>query len=177
MPGDTSTPDAISVKLALYSTAVEMADRMSARRAGANTFFFTLHAGLAAIVGIVSAARKRSTSGSSPTFDSFGLVMVAIAGLTLAMTWWLLLRYYRRLSQAKYAVINEMEKAFPVQPYTDEWKLLHPDETIDTASLKPERRLRWWKPQKHREATAVEQLVPAVFACIYIVLGARVLVG
>jgi hypothetical protein len=165
----------MSTRLQLYGSAVEMADRMSARRAGANTFFFTLHAGLAAIVGIVSSARKSSPHGSVPSFDSFGLVVTAVAGLTLSLTWWTLIRYYRRLSQAKYAVINEMEKAFPVRPYTDEWKLLHPDETLTTNALQSDRKAAWWKPQKHREATAVEQIVPLVFAAIYVALGVRVL--
>jgi hypothetical protein len=35
--------------LELYKTAVEMADRTSARRAGANSFFLTLNTALAAI--------------------------------------------------------------------------------------------------------------------------------
>jgi hypothetical protein len=176
MAGDSDAmPDDTAVRLQLYGSAVEMADRMSARRAGANTFFFTLHAGLAAIVGIVSSARKGSPQGSVPSFDSFGLVVTAVAGLTLSLTWWTLIRYYRRLSQAKYTVINEIEKGFPVRPYTDEWKLLHPDETLKTNALEPDRKTAWWKPQKHREATAVEQVVPLVFAAIYIVLGLRVL--
>ena len=70
------------------------------------------------------------------------------------------IRYYRRLSQAKYTVINEMERAFPVQPYTSEWELLHPDETLNTNALQPDSKTAWWKPRKHREATAVEQVVP-----------------
>jgi hypothetical protein len=37
-----------SVELELYKLAVEMADRISARRALANTFFLTVNTGLAA---------------------------------------------------------------------------------------------------------------------------------
>ena len=60
MAGPSSAPaDEMSVRLTLYNTAVEMADRMSARRWGANTFFFTLHAGLAAIVGISAPPAER----------------------------------------------------------------------------------------------------------------------
>src|SRR5579884_3786403 len=98
-----------------------MADRTSARRAGANTFFFTLHAALAAFVGVVSAARKPPPHATVPSFDAFGLVVVALAGVVLSMTWWVLLRYYRRLNRAKFVVINDMETALPAQPYTREW--------------------------------------------------------
>ena len=39
------------VVLELYQLAVEMADRVSARRGLANTFFLTLNTGLAALLG------------------------------------------------------------------------------------------------------------------------------
>ncbi len=51
--------DDTSTVLDLYKMAVEMADRVSARRAGANSFFLTLNTVLAAVVGIVSSARNR----------------------------------------------------------------------------------------------------------------------
>src|ERR1700693_4560599 len=66
--------------LELYKTAVEMADRTSARRAGANSFFLTLNTALAAVVGIVSSARKPPPHGNVPSFDAYGLVITAIAG-------------------------------------------------------------------------------------------------
>jgi hypothetical protein len=81
--------------LDLYKTAVEMADRLSARRAGANTFFLTLNTALAAVVGIVSSARKPPPHGNVPSFDPFGLGVTAIAGIIFASVWWLLLRYYK----------------------------------------------------------------------------------
>ena len=174
-PGDLAEDKA--TLLEIYKTAVEMADRMSARRSGANTFFVTLTTALAAIVGIVSAARKPPPNGSLPSFDAFGLAVTAVAGIVLDLVWWALLRYYRRLSKAKYDVINEIEKRLPAKPYTDEWRLLHPDEPLglDPRPPKPlpERlRLR----VKHREATVVEQVVPFVFVAIYLSLFIRVLV-
>jgi hypothetical protein len=159
--------------LELYKTAVEMADRTSARRAGANSFFLTLNTALAAVVGIVSSARKPQPHGNVPTFDAYGLVLTAIAGVVLSLTWRALLRYYRRLNGAKFDVINEMEKSLPVKPYTDEWAILHPPATPSEA---PTKWTRWWRRTvKHREATIVEQVVPLVFAVIYVALAIRVL--
>lgn len=163
--------------LELYKTAVEMADRVSARRAGANSFFVTLNSALAAIVGIVSAARKPPPHGNIPSFDAFGLCVTAAAGIVLAVVWWALLRYYRRLSRAKWDVINRLEIRLPASPFTDEWKELHPEETTVGAPTASGRRTVGFRLRvKHREATVVEQVVPFVFVVLYVVLAVRVVV-
>ena len=163
-------------RLELYKLAVEMADRVSARRAGANSFFFTLHAALAAFVGVVSAARAAPPGGVVPSFDPFGLVVTAVAGLVLSLTWWQLLRYYRRLNRAKFAVITRMETDLPERPFTEEWAALHPGELPGPDKQANENAIsRWLRRSRHREATVVEQVVPLVFAGIYIVLGLRAL--
>ena len=168
----------------LYKTAVEMADRTSARRAGANSFFLTLNTALTAVVGIITSARKPAPNGSSlPSFDPFGLVVTAIAGIILAFVWWLLLRYYRRLNSAKFEVINKLELRLPAQPYTDEWALLHPGEShaSEAESAQSRRitlaeRIRCWPRRvNHREASLVEQVVPFVFIGLYATLAIRVL--
>ena len=118
--------DEDAVVLDIYKTAVDLADRWTSRRAGANTFFLTLNTALAAVVGIVSAARRPPPHANLPTFDGLGLAVTAVAGIVLAVVWWALLRYYRRLSKAKWDVINELEERLPVRPFTDEWTKLHP---------------------------------------------------
>ncbi len=173
---DPSNDDTTTI-LALYQTVVEMADRVSARRAGANTFFLTLNTALAAVVGIVSSARKPPPHGNLPTFDAFGLVVTAISGIVLALVWWLLLRYYRRLNAAKFDVINRLELRLPVHPYTEEWAILHPDESMHDENLgNPSRWMKLHRKVKHREASLVEQVIPFVFMFIYLALGLRVLV-
>jgi hypothetical protein len=162
-----------------------MADRTSARRAGANSFFLTLNTALTAVVGIISSARKPAPNGSAlPSFDPFGLVVTAIAGIVLAFVWWLLLRYYRRLNGAKFDVITRLEQRLPAQPYTDEWTILHPGESAPAEAQSPpsrkrtlrDRVRRWPRRVKHREASLVEQVVPFVFMGIYATLAVRVLV-
>ena len=169
--------DDSGVLLELYKTAVEMADRTSARRAGANSFFLTLNTVLVAVVGIISATRKPPPHGSLPSFDAFGVFVTAIAGVVLALVWWLLLRYYRRLNGAKFAVINKLEERLPAGPFTDEWVVLHPGEQIEDqpGDTKPWWR-RWRRTVEHREASLVEQVVPFVFIAIYLTLGVGVLV-
>lgn len=172
-------PDDTNALLELYKTAVEMADRLSARRAGANTFFLTLNTALAAVVGIFSAARKPPPNANLPSFDGFGLGLTAVAGCVFAAVWWLLLRYYRRLSAAKWDVINALEQQLPARPFTDEWRGMYPEEKLTTGdATQPARRHRlghWWRHARHREATAVEQIVPFVFVLVYIILFVRVI--
>lgn len=168
--------DSTDTFLELYKTAVEMADRVSARRAGANTFFLTVNTALTAVVGIVSSARKAPPHGSLPSFDAFGLVATAIAGGVLSLVWWALLRYYRRLNGAKWRVITQLETNLPGQPFTDEWAILHPGEPSSKEKVaKLPWRQRLMVRAKHREASVVEQVVPFVFFAIYFVLACRVI--
>ena len=96
-----------AVTLDLYKLAVEMADRMSARRSVANTFFLTVNTGLAALLG-------------GQTLRWY----VAVAGIVFAVTWWWLLQNYRRLSSAKFMVINSIERTLPVELFSEEWRHL-----------------------------------------------------
>src|SRR5208283_909712 len=86
-----------------YKLAVEMADRVSARRALANTFFLTVNTGLAALLG-----------GQNLRW------YVAAAGIVFALAWWWLLQSYRELNAAKFKVITAIELRLPVALFTEE---------------------------------------------------------
>jgi hypothetical protein len=151
--------DADQQRLEIYKLAVEMAERVSARRATANTFFASLNGVLATIVGV---------AGWSTLQSSYGLVVTALAGVTLAVTWLMLIRYYRSLNVAKFVVINDIETRLVEQPFKDEWAVLKPEDPPDQVT---KRRIRdRWK-RKHREATVVEQFVPLVFVALYAALA------
>ncbi|KUH70010.1 hypothetical protein AU184_14490 [Mycolicibacterium novocastrense] len=139
--------------LDIYKLAVEMADRVSARRAVANAFFLTVNTTLIAVVGL---------STTQPE-SAVRFTAVCLAGVAVSVCWWLLLRVYRRLNTAKFAVINQIEaEHLPVKPYTDEWTELMPYDEEST------RRARLGKV--FRELGGVERIVPIVFGLLYIVL-------
>jgi hypothetical protein len=147
--------------LELYKLAVEMADRVSARRTTANGFFLTLHAAVTTAVGFAAPAAIPDDSGAT----GYAAVVTAAGGVVLAVTWWLLLRSYRDLNRAKFLVINDLEKRFPVAIFAEEWRALGKDEPV-----------QWWRGA-YTEQGFVERVVPAVFAALYTAAIAAVVAG
>ena len=155
-PLNTEPPESI---VKIYALAVEMADRVSARRATSNSFFLALQTGLATALGLF--AVRANAAGKEVEPDRFVLVLAAVAGVILAAAWWLLLRAYRRLNQAKFGVINRIEETyFEVRPFVEEWALLKQTDPVK----------RRWR-DRYTELGFVEQAVPLAFASIYVVLA------
>lgn len=137
----------------LYRLCVEMADRVSARRTAANSFFLTLHTVLLGAFGFFGG----SSFSSGREAGIFFFFVIGVAGLLLSAAWWLLLKSYRDLNAAKFAVINSMEASFPIQPYTQEWEMLQKD------------RVKGWR-KRYAEQGVVERLVPGIVGCLYVIL-------
>lgn len=146
------TPDkGDGTTLELYKLAVEMADRVSGRRASANSFFFSLQAALTVALG---AFAVNTGPVDEPEPDRFVLVLAALSGVVISISWWLLLRSYRRLNTAKFEVINKIEEDhFELHLFSDEWKKLKT------------------KKSGYAEQGSVEQVVPLLFAVIYLTLA------
>jgi len=132
----------------LYKLAVEMADRISARRVVANSFFATVNAGLIALLG----------ANDMPWY-------VSVAGVVLSVVWWALLKSYRDLNSAKFKVILAMEARLPANIFGDEWDVLKQEPP--PFSMRPSG-IRSWLAQ-YRELGAVERIVPWMFAGMYLV--------
>jgi hypothetical protein len=145
-PADTA--DHIQIQssvLEQYKLYVEMADRVSARRGAANTFFLTLNTAAISAIGIVWAGQLHGSRWIL-TFLFAGLIIQCLA-------WFWLLRSYRQLNAAKYAVVGALEERLPASPYwAAEWAAL--GEGKDPA--------RYW-PLSH-----IEQLIPPLFAAVYL---------
>jgi hypothetical protein len=95
--------------LELYKLAVETADRTSARRGTANAFFLAVQT---ALTGLVAAL---------PAANAFAATAVFLAALILCGAWWVQLRTYSGLNQAKFATITALEATLPAALFTDEW--------------------------------------------------------
>jgi hypothetical protein len=128
-----------------YKLYVEMADRVSARRSLANTFFLTLNTALFTAIGVFWKNPPRASAwlGLFPT-----VVLV-----TQCLVWFWIIRSYRQLNAGKWAVVGAFEKRLPTSPWWDaEWVALGKGQDPS----------RYW-PISH-----VEQWVPFLFGLAYI---------
>ncbi len=127
-----------------YKLCVEMAERVSARRAFANTFFLTLNTGVFTLFGTLWKDR--------PSGAVWWLAFPVIVLVGECLAWFWLLRSYRQLNSAKYAVIGALEELLPTSPYwRAEWRALGEGQD----------RAKYW-PLTH-----LEQWVPLLFALTY----------
>ncbi len=136
--------------LEIYKLAVEMADRVSARRSLANNFYLALHSALVAGL-LVSLSDREPMIALGDAL----LVCVAVAGVALALLWWCSLAGYRRLNRAKYEAINQIEEALPVKPLSEEWQILEREQDAN------------WR-RRYRELGWSERKVPILFMALYI---------
>jgi hypothetical protein len=138
-------PEPPQAYLELYKTAVEMADRVSARRGAANSFFLAVQTTFVTVLALGGPGLVRSWWAS---------LAVTLAGMALSTAWWLQLKSYRDLNTAKFAVINKLEERLPVKIFTDEW-----------ASLRTDPVPSWRK--RYAELGLSERQVPVVFAILH----------
>ncbi len=140
--GQTTTYD--SAVLEQYRLYVEMADRVSARRGLANSFFLTLNTGIVTLAVTVGK--------TPPERAAWWLVIPLLAMLGQCFAWLYLVRSYRLLNSAKYQVVGALEERLPTSPFwRAEWWAL--GEGTDHS--------RYW-PLSH-----IEQWIPVLFALTY----------
>jgi len=131
-----------------YKIAVEMADRISARREGANKIFLSANSIIFAFLA------------TQTTFSAVH-IFISIFGILLAIIWAGIIKNYRSLNSAKYAVINEIEEHLPWEVYKNEWE-----------------KLKKGKDKKvYAKLTVVEQKLPWIFSGFYIILLIWVLIN
>lgn len=98
---------------------------------------------LTALVGVL-AFKDRSLGA----VDGAVLVTVCGAGALVSCLWYWSLGFFRSVFKAKLRVLGEMERSMPFQTFEREF-----------LSMKSEGNARWLR---------IEQLVPAIFGCLYI---------
>ncbi|MCC9308501.1 hypothetical protein LN042_15630 [Kitasatospora sp. RB6PN24] len=160
-PASTETasgaaPEPPQSVLELYKLAVQMADRVSARRGLANAFFLSIQTAFIGAIGISLTTLKDEPLWTAP--------VVALAGVSICITWWLQLRSYRDLNRAKFQVINALEEQLPVKVFSEEW-----------AHLTAERSTSW--RVRYAELGFSERMIPWVFALLHLLLCLGKLLG
>lgn len=97
--------------LELYRLYLATAERVSDRRAAANTWLLSVNA---AIVGFNGFLAQGEDDGLR-----WGLA-IPVAGLIVCLAWAGLIASYRKLNAAKFTVLQEMEARLGLEPFTRE---------------------------------------------------------
>jgi hypothetical protein len=90
-----------------YRLYVDLTDRLSQRRQTASSFFISATTAVVAVLGYANNARAQ--------------LLVSVAGMILCVLWWRIIKSYRDLNRARFAVIYAIETLLPIRPYTAEW--------------------------------------------------------
>ena len=131
--------------LEIYKLHAELTDRVSQRRDGANRLYVSL---LLALV-LFLAALFRFGSGEPPR--NIVLVVIGTVGITLSVSWLLVIRSYRQLNTGKLKALHELEEHLAYPLFKREWELL--GEGKD--------RVRYWR------LTQAEAVLPWIFLLLF----------
>lgn len=128
--------------LELYKVFVDTITANEQRRQTLSAFYTSLIAAGAALLG------------SGRHYDP---VWIVSAVLVVSLIWFLTMRYFRRLAQAKFKVIGEMETHFELRPFELEWRHFKNKSSTDSETVKPRKWSRW-------TLTHFDQVIPLLAA-------------
>lgn len=97
-------------KLEIYKVYISTITANENRRQQASVVYLGMVAAIITAVGIVS--------------NKMPLIYPASLILLISLVWFLTIGYFRRLAKAKFSVVSEMEKDFPIAPFEMEWEIL-----------------------------------------------------
>jgi hypothetical protein len=126
-----------------YKLYVELADRISQRRATTNSFFITANAALLTIASWFK--------------DDFGdnMYLVSVVGIIISLFWFFSIRSYEQLNSAKFKIIHEIETQLPLNLFAYEWDILGEG-----------KRFKNYLPLSN-----LEKVIPIIFIGLYIALS------
>lgn len=132
-----------------YKLYVDSSTKLSERRATAQTFFLTANTLLATASGL--AAGRYIAPAAAAAADGTWQWLVPLAGLLLALSWFVLIGAYRTLNSAKFKVIHELERQLPARLFEREWHFTQ-------------------EKKGGLTLTRVERVIPLIFALFFAAL-------
>ena len=126
-----------------YKLACTAADNVSARRENSNRYLITLNTAIVALYAF------HATGDANP----YLLIPLAIAGTAISVLSFAIIHSHRKINQAKFKVINEIEKHLPAGIYAWEWQLLEQGRKLT----------------RHLETSKLEGYIHLLFGTIHLV--------
>lgn len=102
----------------LYKLYLATAEKVSDRRAAANTWLLSINSAIVALYGLLYSADMAATFGPATLWT----LSIPVAGIIVCIAWRALLASYGALNAAKFAVLHRMEEemGLSVKPFADE---------------------------------------------------------
>ena len=145
-----------TVLLEEYKLYVTLTDKLMDRRERTHRFYISVHSILIAVLSMFAGGTASKVPGlliGTPPQKGM-LVLGSFLGAVLCGLWWLNVWAYRRLSQARYQVIQDLERLLPYQCFQREWEILGKGKNF----------------KRYPSLTRIESLIPLVLLTIYFVV-------
>jgi hypothetical protein len=139
-------PDAKDPKLALFELYLATAEKVSDRRAQANTWMLSVNSAIVALYGYLQADKM----AVGATQKAVWLWAIPAAGAIVCLAWAALLTSYRKLNMAKFEVLQQIEFDLPIALFTREREI--------------------YSRNRRRSLSNIEGLIPGCFALLYAVM-------
>ncbi len=146
---------------------------VSDRRLRTNRFYVSLLSGILVVITFI--AREPLSLAQQIGFVAVGLLGVCLCGL-----WYQTVDSHRRLNQAKYEILHEMESNLSYPVYQQEWERLGPTGATESHDTRFPRitmlgEVLWdiarnTDDVQYYEQTTVEKTIAALLALLYVLL-------
>jgi len=130
-------------KLAQFELYLATAEKVSDRRAQANSWMLSVNSAIVGLYGYLQADKL----GSSAAQKAIWLWAIPAAGVIVCMAWAALLASYRKLNRAKFAVLSQLEADLAVRTFTREQEI--------------------YKSDKRTSLSEIERWIPGCFILLY----------
>ena len=130
-------------RLELYRLYLATAERVSDRRAAANTWMLSVNTAVIGLYGYLGGDR----APVPPADRWLWFLAVPAVGLLLCLAWAALLASYRKLNAAKFRVLQELESELPFPVFTREQEI--------------------YKTSNRKQFASVEAWIPILFTALY----------
>jgi hypothetical protein len=138
--------DSKEPKLALFELYLATAEKISDRRAQANSWMLSVNSAVVAFYGYLQADKMAVGAAQRALW----LWAIPAAGALVSLAWASLLTSYRKLNRAKFEVIKQLEADLPIPPFTREQEAYRRDR-------------RW-------SLSSIETAIPICFVLLYALL-------
>jgi hypothetical protein len=131
-------------KFAMFEVYLATAEKVSDRRAQANSWMLSVNSAIVALYGYLQADNMAVPQ------KMIWLWAIPAAGVIVCIAWSALLKSYRELNRAKFVVLAELEADLAASPTTRERQI--------------------YKEHGRRSLSRIESSIPACFVALYIVM-------